>query len=72
MSYHAVRRLSPVLGVSRFMALTFAVIASVSSVFLMFGTAFQTVGTLINLAVMVQLRLPASLPLIETGSNRTA
>lgn len=62
LSHHSVRRLSPVLGVSRLIALTFAVIAPVSSVFLTFGTAFQTAGTgivlgfavgaIINLAVM--------------------
>lgn len=55
-------RFSPVIGAGRLVGLTFAVIAPVSSVFLTFGTAFQSagsgivlgfaIGALINLAVM--------------------
>lgn len=55
-------RLSPVIGLTRLVGLTFAVIAPASSVFLTYGTAFQTagptlvfsygIGALINLAIM--------------------
>lgn len=56
-------RLSPIIGTGRLVALTFAVIAPASSVFLTFGTAFHLAGpgivlgfavaSIINLAVML-------------------